>query len=70
MTAHQLEAWLEMEESKKVGYKDGGQGESVGHHSGRRIVEILGKKKVRATMTTTSSTWPRSPATSIATWPQ
>ncbi|WP_165233830.1 DUF3140 domain-containing protein [Aquisphaera insulae] len=45
MTAHQLEAWLEKEESKEVGYKDGGKGESVGHHSGRRIVEILGKKE-------------------------
>src|SRR4051794_16206113 len=47
MTARQLEAWLETEESQKVGYKsDGdGDGESVGHHSGRRIVAILGKKK-------------------------
>ena len=43
MTAHKLETWLQTEESKKVGYKD--EGESVGHHSGRRIVEILGKKK-------------------------
>ena len=45
MTAHQLEVWLEKEESKKVGDKDSGKGESVGHHSGRRIVEILGKQK-------------------------
>ena len=45
MTAHKLEEWLEKAESKKVGYKDEGKGESVGHHSGRRIVEILGKKK-------------------------
>lgn len=45
MTAHQLDVWLEKEESKKVGDKDGGKGESVGHHSGRRIVDILGKKK-------------------------
>ena len=45
MTARQLEAWLETEESQRVGDKDGGDGESVGHHSGRRIVEILGKKK-------------------------
>ncbi|WP_435011441.1 DUF3140 domain-containing protein [Tundrisphaera lichenicola] len=44
MTARQLGAWLEKEESKEVGSKDGGKGESVGHHSGRRIVEILGKK--------------------------
>ena len=45
LTAHKLETWLRAEESKKVGYKDDGEGESVGHHSGRRIVEILGKKK-------------------------
>ena len=45
MTAHKLEAWLEEEESKKVGFKGEGKGESVGHNSGRRIVEILGKKK-------------------------
>jgi len=45
MTAGQLEQWLRTEESQKVGYKDEGEGESVGHHSGRRIVEILRKKK-------------------------
>ncbi len=45
MTAHQLEEWLQKEGSKKVGYRNEGNGESVGHHSGRRIVEILGKKK-------------------------
>jgi hypothetical protein len=45
MTAHQLEVWLDKDESKKVGYKNEGKGESVGHHSGRRIIEILGKKK-------------------------
>lgn len=45
MTARQLEAWLETEESKEVGSKEGGKGESVGHQSGRRIVEILGKTK-------------------------
>lgn len=44
MTAHQLDEWLDTEKSKKVGYKDRGKGESVGHHSGRRIVEILSKK--------------------------
>ena len=45
MTANEITKWLDTEESKKVGYKDGGEGESVGHHSGRRIVEILKKKK-------------------------
>ena len=45
MTARQLEAWLDTAESTEVGYKERGGGESVGHHSGRRIVEILGNKK-------------------------
>jgi hypothetical protein len=44
MTAKQLEAWLQTDESKAAGQKDGG-GESVGHESGRRIVAILGKRK-------------------------
>jgi hypothetical protein len=44
MSAHELEAWLQKEESKMVGYKNEGKGESVGHHSGRRIVAILAKK--------------------------
>jgi hypothetical protein len=44
MTAKELERWLQTEESKSVGQKDGG-GESVGHDSGRRIVAILGKRK-------------------------
>jgi hypothetical protein len=42
MTPKQLEGWLETDESKSVGQ---GDGESVGHRSGRRIVEILGTKK-------------------------
>ena len=44
MSASALEAWLETEESHAVGWKgpDGkGKGESVGHRSGRRIVQIL-----------------------------
>ena len=44
MTAKQLEDWLETDESHQVGQKDGG-GESVGHESGRRIVEILRARK-------------------------
>ncbi|GAT70490.1 DUF3140 domain-containing protein [Planomonospora sp. ID91781] len=44
MTAAELERWLETEESGSVGDKAGG-GESTGHASGRRIVEILRKKK-------------------------
>jgi len=39
-----LEEWLETDESKSVGQSDGG-GESKGHESGRKIVEILGKNK-------------------------
>jgi len=43
MTATELERWLDTDESKAVGQKDGG--ESTGHASGRRIVDILRKKK-------------------------
>ena len=45
MTAPELREWLDTEESRKVGWKgaDGSRAESVGHASGRRIVEILGK---------------------------
>ena len=39
MAPGELEDWLETDESKAVGQKDGG-GESVGHASGRRIVEL------------------------------
>ncbi|MFF8828622.1 DUF3140 domain-containing protein [Streptomyces sp. NPDC015131] len=44
MTAGELEKWLETEESRGVG-QSGGGGESVGHASGRRIVELLRTKK-------------------------
>ncbi|QNP45022.1 DUF3140 domain-containing protein [Sphingomonas sediminicola] len=49
MTASELKKWLDTKESRAVGWraKGGkGTGESVGHASGRRIVDILGKKKV------------------------
>jgi hypothetical protein len=42
MTAAELERWLDTDESKAVGW---GDGESVGHASGRRIVEIKRKHK-------------------------
>jgi hypothetical protein len=45
MTPKHLEDWLETDESQSVGQKDGGSGESTGHESGRRIVEILRTKK-------------------------
>ena len=44
MSAGELEDWLETEEPQQVGQKDGG-GESKGHESGRRIVEILQKNE-------------------------
>ena len=40
--ADELKEWLETDESKSVGQSDDG-GESKGHESGRRIVEILEK---------------------------
>ena len=50
MKAVALGKWLETKESHVVGAKDGKTGtseggpESVGHQSGRRIIELLGKK--------------------------
>jgi hypothetical protein len=46
MTAAEIRDWLDTPESRKVGWKgkDGKARESVGHASGQRIVEILGKK--------------------------
>jgi hypothetical protein len=44
MTPKELEEWLQTEESKSVGQRDGG-GESKGHESGRRIVKIKRKNK-------------------------
>lgn len=48
MTATELTKWLETEESKSVG-QNSGDGESIGHRSGQRIVEILHKKKADLT---------------------
>jgi len=47
MTATEIERWLGTDESKAVGDSDGG--ESTGHRSGRRLVEILEKKKSERT---------------------
>ncbi len=44
MTPSALEKWLETDESRSVG-DTGGDGESTGHASGRRIVEILRTNK-------------------------
>jgi hypothetical protein len=48
MTASELATWLKTDESKSVG-QDSGDGQSIGHHSGERIVEILHKKKADLT---------------------
>ena len=44
MSPSELEKWLATDESQSVGQKDGDD-ESTGHASGRRIVELLHKKK-------------------------
>jgi hypothetical protein len=44
MTPAALEKWLATGESRAVGITHGEGTESVGHHSGRRIVELLRKK--------------------------
>lgn len=52
MTPATLEKWLGTADSKEVGWKgdDGkGSGESVGHKSGNRILELKRKKKADLT---------------------
>lgn len=49
MSAAELEKWLDTDESKAVGQKDDGARESIGHKSGKHIVEILRKKKADLT---------------------
>ncbi|CAM5309177.1 DUF3140 domain-containing protein [Streptomyces atroolivaceus] len=44
MTAGELEKWLDTEQSRQAGQKNGG-GESTGHASGRRIVALLRTRK-------------------------
>ena len=41
MDAAEIEAWLETEESRRVGQVKAGESESVGRRSGRRIAAIL-----------------------------
>lgn len=44
MSASDLEKWLKSPDSESSGWsKDDGSGESIGHESGRKIVEILKK---------------------------
>ena len=47
MQPKELEEWLDTEESKSVGDRD--SGESTGHKSGRRIVEMKNTKKAELT---------------------
>lgn len=47
MSPKELEEWLETDESRSTG--QGEDGESTGHRSGRRIVEILRKNKGEVT---------------------
>ncbi len=49
MTPKELDEWLQSEESQAVGQKSGGAGESTGHESGRRIVELLKTKQADLT---------------------
>ncbi|CAL8470677.1 g10219 [Coccomyxa elongata] len=42
MTTKELQEFLESNDSNRVGWKEDG-GESVGHQSGRRIVELMQK---------------------------
>lgn len=51
MGADEIEKWLATKDSRSVGWKgqDGKARESVGHASGRRIVEILRKGKQQLT---------------------
>jgi Protein of unknown function (DUF3140) len=45
MTAGELETWLDTDESRSVGQDSDGSGESTGHASGRRIVDLLRTRK-------------------------
>ncbi|MBW9115606.1 DUF3140 domain-containing protein [Rhizobium cauense] len=44
-----LEKWLQTKESRDNGWPEGDSRETIGHHSGRRIVEIRQKKRADLT---------------------
>jgi hypothetical protein len=44
MSAKDIDSWLKTPESQEVGQKNGNN-ESLGHESGRHIIEILDKKE-------------------------
>ena len=52
-----LEKWLGTDESCGVGWTSEGEHESVGHHSGHRIVEI--RRKRRSELTDDDYAWMR-----------
>jgi hypothetical protein len=45
MTPAALEKWLKSDESRESGWKEDDGSETIGHHSGRRIVKIKNKKR-------------------------
>ena len=45
MSPGTLDKWLHTEESQSVGFRNESESESVGHESGRHIVQILNQKK-------------------------
>jgi hypothetical protein len=49
MAPAQLERWLDTDRSQQVGQKRDDGGESTGHESGRRIVQILRTRKADLT---------------------
>lgn len=49
MSAAKLGKWLDTDESKEVGFKEDGEGESVGHKSGRKIIGLLSKNQADMT---------------------
>ncbi|MFE1599600.1 DUF3140 domain-containing protein [Methylobacterium sp. ID0610] len=49
MAPAELERWLATEESRSVGWSGDGEGESVGHREGRRIVAIKHRRKADLT---------------------
>ncbi len=44
MSARELADWLETRDSKSVGWHHDGEAESIGHQSGRHIIEILSSR--------------------------
>ncbi len=49
MPASALAVWLKTEESKTVGFKTSENSESVGHHSGKKIIALLAKSQAEFT---------------------